>query len=114
MECLDERPKIDTKKVGGRCMRVSDGKLCFSEKKRGKVWKDYLERIMNEENDRDHNVEGYAVKSPAVCVNRMEAVEALNEMKTGKAPKPSHTSLKMVAASSAVGIQVMAKICQKV
>ena len=39
---------------GGRCMRGSDEKLCFSEKERGKVWKDYMERIMNEENDWDH------------------------------------------------------------
>ena len=39
----------------------SDGKMCFSEKERGKVWKNYMERIMNEENDCDHNVEGYAV-----------------------------------------------------
>ena len=29
-------------------MSGSDGKLCFSEKERGKVWKDYMERIMNE------------------------------------------------------------------
>ena len=36
---------------GGRCMRGSDGKLCFSEKESGKLWKDYIERIMNEEND---------------------------------------------------------------
>ena len=35
----------------GRCMRECDGKLCFSEKKRGKVWTDYIERNMNEEND---------------------------------------------------------------
>ena len=28
-------------------MRGSDGKLCFSEKEMGKVWKDYMERIMN-------------------------------------------------------------------
>ena len=29
--------------------RGSNGKLCFSETERGKVWKDYMERIMNEE-----------------------------------------------------------------
>ena len=29
-------------------MRGSDGKLCFSEKERGKVCTDYMERIMNE------------------------------------------------------------------
>ena len=52
---------------GGRCMRGSDGKLCFSEKERGNVWKDYMERIVNEENDWDQNVEGDAVLGPAVC-----------------------------------------------
>ena len=37
-------------------MRGCDGKWCFSEKDRGKVWK--------EENEWDHNVEGDAVEGP--------------------------------------------------
>ena len=62
--------KTDSKEVeGGRCMRGSDEKLCFSEKERGKVWKDYMERIMNEENDWDH-VEGDAEEDCVVCVSR--------------------------------------------
>ena len=36
---------------GGICMSRCDGKLCFSKKERGKVWKDYMERIENFEND---------------------------------------------------------------
>ena len=59
-------------------MRGSDGKLCFSKKDRGKVWKDYMEKIMNEENDWDH-VEGDAVEGPVVCVCREEVFQALNE-----------------------------------
>ena len=40
--------KTDSKEVeGGRCMSGSEGKLCFSEKERAKVWKDYMERIIN-------------------------------------------------------------------
>ena len=71
----------DSKEVeGGRCMRGSDGKLCFSEKERDEVWKDYVERIMNEENDWDRNVEGDAVESAVVCVSREEVLQALNEM----------------------------------
>ena len=63
--------KTDSKEVvGGRCMRGCDGKLCFSEKERCEVWMDYIERIMNEENDRDHNVEGDVVEGTVVCVNR--------------------------------------------
>ena len=53
---------------------------------RSKVWKEYMEKIMNEENDWDHNVEGDAVEGRADCVSREEVVQALNEMKTGKAP----------------------------
>ena len=71
--------KTDSKEViGGRCMRGSDGKLCFSEKERAKLWKDYMERIINEENDWDHNV-GDAVEEPIVCVNREEMLQPLNE-----------------------------------
>ena len=61
--------KTDSKEVeGGSCMRGSDGKLCFNEKEKGKVWKDYMERIMNLENDLDH-VEGDAVEGPVVCLS---------------------------------------------
>ena len=63
--------KTDSKEVeGGRCMRGSDGKLCFSEKERSKVWQDYMEKIMNEGNDWDHNVEGDTVEGTVVCVSR--------------------------------------------
>ena len=65
----------DSKEVeGGRCMSGSDGKLCFSEKERCKVWKDYVERIVNEENDWDCNVKIDAVEGPVVCVGREEVL----------------------------------------
>ena len=69
---------------------------------------------MNEENDWDHNVEGDAVEGSVVCVSKEEVLQALNEMKKGKACGPSEVSLELIAASRTVGIQVMAEICQKV
>ena len=72
--------KTDSKEVErGSFMRGSAGKLCFGEKERCKVWKDYMEKITNEENDLHHNVEGDAVEGPAVCVSREEVKQALNE-----------------------------------
>ena len=57
--------KSDSKEVEeGRYMGGSEGKLCFIDKERGKVWKDYMERIMNEENYWDRKVEGDAVEGP--------------------------------------------------
>ena len=52
-----------------------------SGKERGKVWKDYVERITNEENYWDHNVEGDVVEDPVVCVGREEVLQALYENK---------------------------------
>ena len=71
-----------------------------------------MKRIMNEENDWYHNVEGDAVEGLVVCVSREEVLQAINEMKTGKAPGPSEVSLEMTIASGGVEIQVMAEICQ--
>ena len=39
-------------------------------------------------------------------------LQALNEMKTGRAPGSSEVSLDLIAASGGVGIQVMAEIYQ--
>ena len=107
--------KADSKEVeGGRCMRGSDGKLCFSEKESGIVWKDYVEWIMNGEHYWDHNMEGDAVEGPVDCVRREEVLQALNEMKTGKHPGPSKIKIELIVASGGVIIQEMADICQKV
>ena len=56
-------------------------------------------RIMNEENDWHHNVEGVAVEGPVFCVGRKEVLQALNEINTGKALGPSHVSLELIAAN---------------
>ena len=49
-------------------MRGSDGRLCFCEE-RGKVWKNYVEWIMNEENGWDRNMEGDAVDGSVFCIS---------------------------------------------
>ena len=38
---------------GGGCMKDKDGRLVVSEKDRGKLWKDHMEKIMNVENEWD-------------------------------------------------------------
>ena len=40
-------------------------------------------------------------------------LQALNEMKTGKASGHSEVSLEMITAIGGEGIQVMAEICQR-
>ena len=46
------RMKTEGKNVkGGRCLRGGDGRLGFIEEDRTKIWKEHIEKIMNEENE---------------------------------------------------------------
>ena len=58
-----------------------------------------MERIVNEENDQGHDVEGDALEGPQDCVSRDEVVQSLNVIKTGIAPGPSDVSLELIAVS---------------
>ena len=52
-----------------------------------------MESIMNEKNDCYHYVVEDAVEVHVVCVSMEEVLQAISEMKTGKAPGPSEVSL---------------------
>ena len=65
-------------------MKGSDGRLSFSEKERGKVCKEHMERIMNEENEWDQKVEADLVEGLVERVSREEVVKTIREMKAGK------------------------------
>ena len=42
---------------GGKRIKGRDGKIGFSQEDRCKIWKEHMERIMNEENAWDHKVD---------------------------------------------------------
>ena len=74
-------------------MRGSDDRLNFSEKDKGEVWKERMEKIMNEENEWDQNVKAELVEGQVKRVSREEVVKAIREMKAGKAAFPSEVSV---------------------
>ena len=95
-------------------MTGSNRRLNFSEKDKGRVWKEHMERIMNEENGGDQNVQADLVEGPVERVSREEVVKALGKMKPEKAAGPSEVSVEMIAASGEIRIDVMVELCQSV
>ena len=67
---------------GGRCLRGGDGQLGFIEEDTAKIWKEHMEKIMNEENEWDHMVETDVVEGPVEKVAHNEIVEATQRMKS--------------------------------
>ena len=59
-------------------------------------------------------MEGDAVEGPLVCVCREQILHAFNEVNVGNVPGPSEVSQELIVTSTAVGIQEMTEICQRV
>ena len=62
-------------------MRGSGGRLCFSKKKRYRLWKDHIhmiyEEVLNEKNAKVHDVEADVVEAPLDSVGRDKVVQVL-------------------------------------
>ena len=55
-----------------------------------------MERITNKENEWEQSMEADSVERPVERVSREEVVEAMGEMKAGKAAGPSKVSVEMI------------------
>ena len=99
---------------GGGCMKDKDGRLVVSDKDRGKLWKDHMEKIINVENEWDQMAKADMVEGPVEEVTYEEVMEAMNKMKLGKAAGPSEVNMDMIMASGKFGVGVLKKLCQRV
>ena len=99
---------------GERCLRGSNRQLGFLERDRAKIWKELMEKIMNENHEWDHMVETDVVEGPMEKVARNEIVEAIRRMKLGKVIGPFEVSVEMIVASGEIGVKVMMELCQHV
>ena len=90
--------------------------MCFSEKVKSKILKNYMLRIMNEENHRDNNVEKETAKYPVSCVSRHEVVQVLKEIKSGKHSGLSNVLLHLIDPSRKVipVSQILSKSCRRI
>ena len=84
--------------------------MCTDERERAEVWKDHMERLMNEENEWDGDVECAVTHGPIERVTMEEVEKAVKEMKLGKAAGVSEVAAEHIKASGMVGIEVITRI----
>ena len=66
-------------------------------------WKEYMEKLMNEENEWDHGISAEVKEGPAGCIEIGGVVAALKKMKGHGAPGLSGLSVEMIRATENVG-----------
>ena len=72
--------------TGLNCIKGASGKVIVDDKGIKDSWKEYMEKLMNEENDWDHKLSAEVEEGPAGCIRIDEVRAALKEMKRHKAP----------------------------
>jgi len=72
--------------------------------------KEYMEKLMNEENEWDHGISAEVKEGPADCIRIGEVVAALKKMRH-KAPGLSGLSAEMIQATEGIGTQWLLDLC---
>ena len=105
----------DGKDINGRgCMKDKDERLVVSEKDRGKLWKNHMEKITNVKNEWDQMAKTDMLEGPVEEVTYEEVIKAMNKMKLGKAAGPSEVNTDIMMASGKFDVGVLKKLCQRV
>ena len=89
---------------GRRCLRARDKRLAFIEKGKTEIWKEHMEKIINDENKWDQTMEDNVVEGPVEKVVRNQIVEAMQKMNSGKATGPSEASVEMIVVSCEIEV----------
>ena len=88
-----------------------------------KVWKEYEEKLLNEENDWNKSLEITKVEGPCEQVSTVDVMEAIVLMKRGKGAGPSGVTVKLINVCKKESVRRLAKLqticwreikCQKV
>jgi len=89
--------------TGLNCIKGASGKVIVDDKGIKDSWKEYVEKLMNEENEWDHKLSAEVKEGPADCIGMDEVRAALKEMKRHKAPGLSELVTEMIQATGEIG-----------
>jgi len=96
--------------TGSNCLKGVSCNVSVDDKGIKDSWKEYMEKLMNEENEWDHGLSA-EFKGPADCIRIGEVVAALKKMKRHKAPGLSGLSAEMIQGTEGIGTQWLLDLC---
>ena len=100
--------------TGVNCLKNSKGQIVTDPEEIKGIWKVYMEKLLNEENIWDGNVDS-DVKHGAACeISRAEVEKALRKMKPGKAAGPTGVTAEMLQAGGEIGLGWLTELCNTI
>ena len=80
------------------CVKDRQGRLILNEEGRKRVWKEYMEKLLNEENQWDGTEEGEIKEGPECEINKEEVSRVMKRLGRGKAARQSGVVIEMIRA----------------
>ena len=93
-----------------RVLKDENGNVMINSEAVLKRWKEYFEKLMNEENNRDPRTEEPEVNEEVNCVSREEIKNAVRRMKKGKAVGPDELPVEVWKCMGEMGIKFLTRL----
>ncbi|KAK3570071.1 hypothetical protein QTP86_010237 [Hemibagrus guttatus] len=98
-----------------RVIKDRDGRVLTSEESVQRRWKEYFEKLMNEENEREKRVEGVnSVEQKVDKIRKDEVRKALKRMKSGKAVGPDDIPVEVWKCLGEAAVEFLASLFNRV
>ena len=94
-----------------RVIKDENGNVMVNSEAVLKRWKEYFEKLMNEENNRDPRTdEAEVVNKEVNCISREEVKNALRKMKKSKAAGPDELPVEVWKCMGKMGIEFLTRL----
>ena len=94
-----------------KVIKDENGNMMVNSEAVLKRWKEYFEKLMNEENNRESRTEEPEVVNEEVnCVSREEVKDALRRMKKDKAVRPDELPVEVWKCMGKIGMEFLTRL----
>jgi len=97
--------------TGINCIKGASGKVIVDDKGIRDSWKEYMEKLMNKDNEWDRKISAEVKEGAADCIRIAEVRAVLKKMKRHKAPELLGLVAEMIQAAVDTGTQWLLDLC---
>ena len=91
-----------------------NGELLVSEEQVSDRWREYFEKLLNEENEWNDELSAEYVEGPADMISKEEVRHAIQDLKVKKAARPSGVTGEMIKAAGEQAVDWLTSICNRI
>ena len=95
-------------------MKGDNGEFLVCEEQVSGRWREYFEKLLNEENEWNDELSAEYVEGPADMISKEEVRQAIQDLKARKAAGPSGITAEMIKAAGEQAVDWLTSICNRI